>query len=151
LEVDNNRQLFTTHGLHLNRLGKELLSSHLLLHIYSALEVEKGSTITLAWQNNHSQIIPSIAVSNNQNLTTKDIISDKLVDSPCIIKESSDSNAAGRAQIGRTSSRLNKATISRSKDFFMAEVNSNSSRLKHIVFEQLSSQKCNKNGTCKSE
>jgi hypothetical protein len=30
--------------LHLNGLGKELLSSH-LLHIYSVLEEDKGSTI----------------------------------------------------------------------------------------------------------
>jgi hypothetical protein len=44
-------------------LGKELLSSHLLLHIYSALEEDKVSTVTLPWQNNHSQINPSIAIS----------------------------------------------------------------------------------------
>jgi hypothetical protein len=30
IEVDNNRQLFTAHGSHLNRLGKELLSGYLL-------------------------------------------------------------------------------------------------------------------------
>jgi hypothetical protein len=35
IEVDNNRQLFTAHGSHLNRLGKALLSGYLLLHIYS--------------------------------------------------------------------------------------------------------------------
>jgi lysophospholipase L1-like esterase len=38
IEVDSNRQLFTTHGLHLNGLGKESLSSHILLYIYSALD-----------------------------------------------------------------------------------------------------------------
>jgi hypothetical protein len=43
VEVDNNRQLFTTHGLHLNSLGKEMLSSYLLLHIYSALTEVTGS------------------------------------------------------------------------------------------------------------
>jgi predicted Ser/Thr protein kinase len=47
IEIDNHRQLFTTHGLHLNGWGKELLSSH-LLHIYSILEEDKGSTITRA-------------------------------------------------------------------------------------------------------
>jgi lysophospholipase L1-like esterase len=36
IEVDNNIQEYTTHGLHLNGLGKELLFSNLLLHIYSA-------------------------------------------------------------------------------------------------------------------
>jgi hypothetical protein len=55
LEVDNNRQLFTVQGLHLNGLGKELLSSN-LLHIYSALKEETGSLITLAWQDSNSQI-----------------------------------------------------------------------------------------------
>jgi hypothetical protein len=47
IESDNDRQLFTTHGLHLNRSGKELLFSHLLLHIYSALEVDTCSTVAL--------------------------------------------------------------------------------------------------------
>jgi hypothetical protein len=58
-------------------LGKELLSSH-LLHTYSVLEEDKGSTVTLAWQNNHAQTNCSIAISNNQGLTANGI-SDKLV------------------------------------------------------------------------
>jgi hypothetical protein len=47
IEMDNNRQLFTTHGLHLNSLGKELYSSYLLQHIYLALKEDMGSAITL--------------------------------------------------------------------------------------------------------
>jgi hypothetical protein len=79
IEVDNNRQLFTTHGLHLNGLGKELLSSHLLLHIYSSLEVGTGSSIALAWRDGYLQASPPIAISDSQDLTTNNIIWDKLV------------------------------------------------------------------------
>jgi hypothetical protein len=61
-EADDDRKLFTTHGLHLNRLDKELFFSHLLLHIYSALEVDTGSTMALAWQASYSQVSSTIWV-----------------------------------------------------------------------------------------
>jgi hypothetical protein len=55
VKVDSNRQQYTTHGQHLSGLGKELLSSNLLLHIYSTLEKVRGPTIALAWRDNYSQ------------------------------------------------------------------------------------------------
>lgn len=71
MEVENNRQLFTTHGLHLNRLGNELLSSCLLFHIHSVLKEDKGTTISLAWPNSHSQ--------NKQAMQDQDIYHQQLV------------------------------------------------------------------------
>lgn len=56
IKVDNSRQQYTTYEQHLNRLGKELLSSHLLLHIYSTLEKDRGSAIGLAWRDNYPQV-----------------------------------------------------------------------------------------------
>jgi hypothetical protein len=54
VKVDSNRQQCTTHGQHLNGLGKELLSSNLLLQIYSTLEKARGPTIALAWRDNYT-------------------------------------------------------------------------------------------------
>jgi hypothetical protein len=124
IEVDNNRQLFTTHGLHLNGLGKELLSSHLLLHIYSALEVGTGSLIALVWRNSYSQASPPTAISVNQDLITNNIIQDKLVSIPCSVKKSSVSCAVNgitnidnpRLLKTRTSTRVKKAPVTK-RDF----------------------------------
>jgi hypothetical protein len=128
IEVDNKRQLFTTHGLHLNRLGKELLSSHLLFHIYSALEVGTGSLIALAWRDGYLQGSPPPAISDNQDLITNNIIWDKLVSIPCSVKESSASCAVnGNINIDnprllktRTSTRVKKAR----NNFFMVKSDS---------------------------
>jgi hypothetical protein len=68
-------------------LGKEVLSSHLLLHIYSALEVGTGSVIALAWRDGYLEASPPTAVSDNQDLITNDIIWEKLVSIPCSVKE----------------------------------------------------------------
>jgi hypothetical protein len=85
------------------------------------LEEDNGFTILLAWQNSHSQINSSIAISNNQVLTTKDIISDKLVSIRCLVKESSATNAVnGNMDVDdtsglKTSTRIKKAPVT--KDF----------------------------------
>jgi hypothetical protein len=93
IEVDSSRQPFTTHGLHLNGLGKELHSSHILLYIYSALEEITGSSVALAWQDGYLQASPPVTISDNQDLITNNIIMDKLVSIPCSVKESSASCA----------------------------------------------------------
>jgi hypothetical protein len=93
--VDNNRQLFTVQGLHLNGLGKDLLSSNLLLHIYSALKEEAGLLITLAWQDSNSQISPStvdghsslLAISDNQKLINNYFILDNSISKSCLDKD----------------------------------------------------------------
>jgi hypothetical protein len=78
LEIDNNRLLFTKHGLHLNGLGEELLSNQLALHIDSALKKVTVHSITLAWNDSQLQVnAPSTASSaspvsmyNSQEATT---------------------------------------------------------------------------------
>ena len=46
LEMDNNRNLFTNHGLHLNKLGRRLVNHHLASFIQSTF---KQKTIILGW------------------------------------------------------------------------------------------------------
>jgi hypothetical protein len=124
IEVDSNRQIFTTHGLHLNGLGKELLSSHILLYIYSAVEEVTGSLVVLAWQDGYLQASPPITISDNQDLISNNIILDKLVSIPCSVKESSTISSVNnnmtidnlRLLMTRTSSRVKKA---RYKNIFL--------------------------------
>jgi lysophospholipase L1-like esterase len=49
METMNNRLLFTKHGLHLNELGKALLSDQLALHIFSLLEEVNSTPTILRW------------------------------------------------------------------------------------------------------
>ena len=96
MEVENNRQLFTTHGLHLNGLGKQLLSSRLLFHIYSVLKEDKGTTISLAWPNSHSQ---NKQAMQDWHIHHQELVTDKR--NPC-----------------RTSTRQKKPTVIRKDDFY---------------------------------
>jgi hypothetical protein len=60
-EIENNRLLFTKHGLHLNKFGKELLSNQLGLSILSTLEKVSGNPIPLRWYDKKPQVkVPSI-------------------------------------------------------------------------------------------
>jgi hypothetical protein len=57
------RLLFTKHGLHLNELGKELLTNQLTLHILSVLEEVQVSAnpITLGWYDENLHVnVPSV-------------------------------------------------------------------------------------------
>jgi lysophospholipase L1-like esterase len=49
LEVDNNRKLFTKHGLHLNKLGKQLITYQLASFIHSIFEQKTICRIILSW------------------------------------------------------------------------------------------------------
>jgi hypothetical protein len=63
IEPANNRLLFTKHGLHLNELGKELLSNQLALCILSVLEEVQvnANPITLGWYDENLHVnVPSI-------------------------------------------------------------------------------------------
>ena len=62
IEPANNRLLFTKHGLHLNELGKELLSNQLALHVLLVLEEEQvnANPINLRWYDENLHVnIPS--------------------------------------------------------------------------------------------
>jgi hypothetical protein len=88
IKVDSSKQQYTTHGQHLNRLGKELLSSHLLLHIYSTLEKERESAIVLTWRDNCPQVKSLAANPDNQNMRANDSIREKLISNHCLGKGS---------------------------------------------------------------
>jgi hypothetical protein len=114
-------------------LGKELLSSYLLLHIYAALKEDMGSVITLAWLDSNFQDSSSLvasystppAISDNQNTTTNEIILDRLASTPCLDKESLTScTINGNINAGdpsilmtRTSSQVKKAPMTKKKVF----------------------------------
>jgi hypothetical protein len=59
LETDNNRNLFTKNGLHLNKLGKQLVTCQIASLIHLFFE-QKTSPIILGWHNN---------IRDNTNLT----------------------------------------------------------------------------------
>jgi len=48
MEMDNTRTLFTNHGLHMNMLGKQLVTCQVATFLYSTFE-QKQSPITLSW------------------------------------------------------------------------------------------------------
>jgi len=58
LEMDNNRNLFTNHGLHLNKLGKQLVSHQTVSLLLTTFEQKTSSPIILRWhetQNDNNQ------------------------------------------------------------------------------------------------
>jgi hypothetical protein len=57
LEVDNSRLLFTKHGIHLNVMGKKLLTNQLSLQILSLLGKVKVTPIPLGWYVKNLQVI----------------------------------------------------------------------------------------------
>jgi hypothetical protein len=117
VKVDNNRQQYTTHGQHLNGLGKELLSSNLLLQIYSTLEKASGPTIALAWRDNYSQGNSLHTILDNQDMITNSSIRDKSINIPnlgkdCMAGGAVDDNTSvvqSRMPKIRTSKRTKKA------------------------------------------
>jgi len=49
METDNTRTLFTNHGLHVNKLGKQLLTCQVATFLYSTSEPKKSPPISLSW------------------------------------------------------------------------------------------------------
>ena len=70
LEVDTNRIMYTTHGLHLNGQGKERLANQLVSHILSVLEINEGPPIL-----DHHPVLKEIVLNLEEE-------SDKLSCSP---------------------------------------------------------------------
>ena len=48
METDNTRMLFTNHGLHMNKLGKQLVNCQIVAFIYSILEQKNSHKSRLA-------------------------------------------------------------------------------------------------------
>jgi hypothetical protein len=55
IKIFNNRLLFTKHGFHLSKVGKELLVNQVALHILSLLEKDNSKPITLGWCHEEAQ------------------------------------------------------------------------------------------------
>jgi hypothetical protein len=72
LEIDNNRLLLTKYGLHLNGLGKELLSNQLALYIYSALMKVTVQLLTLARRDSQLQTNAPSTASSTSPITVYD-------------------------------------------------------------------------------
>jgi len=49
LDSKNDRQLFTRHGLHCNKLGKYLVTSQIVCHILATFQHRVSPTISLEW------------------------------------------------------------------------------------------------------
>jgi len=58
LEIDNDRKLFTSHGLHLNGQGKEALSKLIVCHTYSILENKVDPSVILNLKSDQNQTFP---------------------------------------------------------------------------------------------
>jgi len=50
LDLTTTRNLYTSHGLHLNGQGKEKLANQIVHHVYVILKQEKDSPIPLIWK-----------------------------------------------------------------------------------------------------
>ena len=49
MEMDNTRTLFTNHGLHMNTLGKQLITCQIATFLHSIFEPKKSPPISLGW------------------------------------------------------------------------------------------------------
>ena len=49
METDNTRTLFTNHGLHMNKLGKQLVTCHIATLLYFTFDQKKSPRISLSW------------------------------------------------------------------------------------------------------
>jgi lysophospholipase L1-like esterase len=55
LEVDSNREYFTSHGLHLNGLGKEAIYNHIVLTMEKILHFKVDEPISMDWKSPSGQ------------------------------------------------------------------------------------------------
>jgi hypothetical protein len=108
LRIDYDRKYFTSHGLHLNGLGKEILAKKLASHICTILEKRKTPQLSLGWKIDHN-IGTSTSVTENNTVDH----SNKIMVSKHVIT----SNQETRVNI--TSNRKKKTPVSRTDDFFM--------------------------------
>jgi hypothetical protein len=129
LEVKLQREHFTKHGQHLNNSGKELVALELAKLVEQLVNKKKTATIEMQWKEDnadlhseteksmdHCDTKDSLKLSKGEVGKTKsDVLShakDREVRAEEICRILDD-----RKQIGRTSSRQNKATTTRSEDF----------------------------------
>jgi hypothetical protein len=79
LEMTSDRNHFTKHGLHLNGLGKEVLSKQTVSHIYAIQDQKKDLPIILGWNPDlsHTDTLYQGRVINRTSTRTKKTLSTK--------------------------------------------------------------------------
>jgi len=78
LEMDNNRNLFTNHGLHLNKLGKQLVNHQIVSLLLTTFEQKSSPSIILRWhktQNDNNQTcdVNQVKPSNRNSIHNRKI------------------------------------------------------------------------------
>ena len=79
LEMGSGRKLFTNHDLHLNGLGKEVLSKQIVSHTVCIARLKKGPPIILSWNSDlrSTDTLHQGKVTNRASTRTKKIPSTK--------------------------------------------------------------------------
>jgi len=79
LETTSDRNHFTKHGLHLNGLGKEVLSKQIVSHIYAIQDQKKDPPIIPGWNPDlsHTDTLHQGRVINRTSTRTKKTLSTK--------------------------------------------------------------------------
>jgi len=67
LKTDKDRNLSTNHGLHLNKLGKQLVQHQLASLLHSVFEQKTSHPITLGWQDNNLTCDGNQVLTSNRN------------------------------------------------------------------------------------
>jgi len=78
LETDNNRNLVTNYGLHLNKLGKQLVNHQIASLLLTTFEQKSSSPIILRWhgtQNDNNQTcdVNQVKPSNRNSIRNRKI------------------------------------------------------------------------------
>ena len=80
--MNTDRKLFTNHGLHLNGLGKEVLSKQIVSLTYAILDHKKDPPVFLSWNSDlsHTDTLHQESVTIRTSTGTKKTTSTKTDD-----------------------------------------------------------------------
>jgi hypothetical protein len=107
LEVSFNREAFTQYGLHLNRLGKSLITKQIAKKIYGFMEEKADNIIRLEW----GLVTKENLENENPAPLAMDKLDDQLQNHPINSKQSY--MVQEDIQVPRSSSRLKKLPVTR--------------------------------------
>jgi hypothetical protein len=65
--LDYVRELFTTHGLHLNTLGKEKLSKQIASNVNSVFKLRKRTSISIGWKSDNINLVKETEIKEGSN------------------------------------------------------------------------------------
>ena len=75
LEIDTNRNLYTTHGLHLNGQGKDRLANQIVSHVLSVLKRNEGPPIILDHHPVQNEIVHNLEEESDKLNSSPDVLS----------------------------------------------------------------------------